>query len=471
VKTRVGLTAALLLSGAPAAAAPPANLKLAYETLGTLVAFDTVEPAGSTTAAEALAMRFRSAGFPAADVRVLAPPQHPEKANLVVRLAGSGQGAVIWTAHLDVVAAETRDWSVPPFTLTEKDGWLYGRGVGDMKGEAAAMTAALIRLKQEGHRPVRDIVAMFTADEEAAGHENGVRWLLSSHPELFTQALVINPDAGGGGFKDGVKLFYAVQTAEKLYATFTVAATGRGGHSSRPEPDNSIYRLGAALSRLAGLKFPVRLNATTTSFLKDSARREGGAKRQDMLSLAANPRAASAAERLSAYPEINALIRTTCVATILKGGEAENALPRHAEATIQCRLLPGDRVEDVEHALVGAVDDPKVRVSLAKAPLAAPETMPHPAVIGIIRRTVQGLWPGTPLVARMDAGGSDAVFTRAAGIPTYGAASIFYEADDSRHHAPDERISKAAFEDGVEFTYRLMRALGASERGAKQGQD
>jgi acetylornithine deacetylase/succinyl-diaminopimelate desuccinylase-like protein len=169
--------AALMLSGAPAAAAPPANLKLAYDTLGTLIAIDTVEPAGSATAADALAKRFRSAGFPAADVQVLAPPQHPEKANLVVRLAGRGKGAVIWTAHLDVVAAEARDWSVPPFALTEKNGWLYGRGVGDMKGEAAAMTAALIRLKQEGHRPDRDIVAMFTADEEAAGNQNGVRWL------------------------------------------------------------------------------------------------------------------------------------------------------------------------------------------------------------------------------------------------------------------------------------------------------
>jgi acetylornithine deacetylase/succinyl-diaminopimelate desuccinylase-like protein len=463
--------AALMLSGAPAAAAPPANLKLAYDTLGTLIAIDTVEPAGSATAADALAKRFRSAGFPAADVQVLAPPQHPEKANLVVRLAGRGKGAVIWTAHLDVVAAEARDWSVPPFALTEKNGWLYGRGVGDMKGEAAAMTAALIRLKQEGHRPDRDIVAMFSADEEAAGHQNGVRWLLSSHPELFRQALVINPDAGGGGFKDGVKLFYAVQTAEKLYATFNVAASGKGGHSSRPEPDNSIYRLGAALSRLAGLKFPVRLNATTRSFLKDGAARESGVKRQDMLALAADPTAASAAERLSAYPEINALLRTTCVATLLKGGEAENALPRHAEATIQCRLLPGERIEDVEHALAATVGDPGVRVAVAKAPLAAPETVPDPAVIGVIRRTVQGLWPGTPLVARMDAGGSDAVFTRAAGIPTYGAASIFYEADDSRHHAPDERISRAAFEDGVEFTYRLMRALGASERGKKQGQD
>jgi acetylornithine deacetylase/succinyl-diaminopimelate desuccinylase-like protein len=467
MKYRAIVTAALLLMAARAEAAPATNLRLAYSILGTLIAIDTVEPAGSAAAVEALRERFRAAGFPAQDVQVLAPPHHPEKSNLVVRLRGRSNGPVVWTAHLDVVAAEARDWSVPPFTLTEKNGWLYGRGVGDMKGEAAAMTAALIRLKQEDFRPERDILAMFTADEEAAGHANGVRWLLSAHPELFKDALVINPDSGGGGFKDGRKLFYAVQTAEKLYATFTVSATGKAGHSSQPEPDNSIYRLGAALARLSGLKFPVRLNATTRSFLKGSAARESGAKRQDMLALAADPNAAAAAERLSAYPELNALLRTTCVATLLKGGEAENALPRHAEATIQCRLLPGDQVADVERTLTAVVDDPEVRVTVAKTPLAASETIPDRATVGIIRRIVQDLWPATPLVARMDAGGSDSVFTRAAGIPTYGAASIFYEVGDSRHHAPDERISKAAFEDGVEFTYRMMKELSGRSRGRK----
>jgi acetylornithine deacetylase/succinyl-diaminopimelate desuccinylase-like protein len=456
------LAASVLAAPLPAMAAPAANLALAYDTLKTLVAIDTVEPKGSTAAVQALAGRFRAAGFAAEDVQVLVPPGHPEKANLVVRLHGRGQGRpVMWNAHLDVVAADPADWSVPPFALTEQDGWLYGRGVGDMKGEAAAMTAALIRLKQEGFRPDRDIVCAFTADEEAAGHVDGVRWLLNDHRDLFDAALVLNADAGGGGLQDGRRLFYAVQTAEKAYATFTVSATGKGGHSSRPEPDNAIYRLATALQRLSGHSFPIRLTATTRAFLKDGSVLEPQDVRADMLALAADSTDAAAARRLSTRPEINALLRTTCVATLLRAGEAENALPRHAEATIQCRLLPGDDIGQVQQALSAAVADPQVEVRLAKPPLMSPETVPDPKVMAAIGKTARAMWPDAPLVVRMDAGGSDAVFTRAAGLPTYGVSSIFADAGDNRHHAPDERIGKAAFEDGVEFTYRLMKSLSA----------
>jgi acetylornithine deacetylase/succinyl-diaminopimelate desuccinylase-like protein len=469
MKALAALLAASALAAPPCAcAAPAANLALAHEVLRTLVGIDTVEPKGSTAAAQALAERFRAAGFAAADVQLLAPAEHPEKANLVVRLRGRGQGKpVMWDAHLDVVAADPRDWSEPPFALTEKDGFLYGRGTGDMKGEAAAMTAALIRLKQEGFRPDRDIVCAFTADEEAAGHVDGVRWLLKSHPELFDVALVLNPDAGGGASQDGRRLFYAVQTAEKAYVTFTLQTTGRGGHSSRPEGDNAIYRLAGALERLSTHRFPVRLTATTRAFLRDSSALEPEGLRRDMMALAADPADAAAAERLSARPELNALLRTTCVATLLRAGEAENALPRHAEATIQCRLLPGDDVDEVQQALAAAVADPRAKLTLAKPPHPAPETTPDPKVMAVIGKTVKGLWPDTPLVVRMDAGGSDAVFTRAAGLQTYGVSSIFSEVDDNRHHAPDERISRAAFEDGVEFTYRLMKSLSAVQSFSK----
>lgn len=456
------LATAMLAAPLCAEAAPAQNLALAHDTLKALVAIGTVEPNGSTAAARMLAERFRAAGFPAEDVQVLGPSEHPEKANLLVRLRGrAGSKPVVWTAHLDVVAADPDGWSVPPFALTEKDGWLYGRGTGDMKGEAAAMTAALIRLKQEGFRPGRDIVCAFTADEEAAGHVDGVRWLLNEHRQLFDGALVLNPDAGGGGSQDGRRLFYAVQTAEKAYATFTVAASGKGGHSSRPEPDNAIYRLAGALERLSQVRFPVRLTATTRAFLKDSSALEPADVRADMLALAADPADAAAAERLSARPEFNALLRTTCVATLLRAGEAENALPRHAEATIQCRLLPGEDIARVQQALAAAVADPQVEVTPAKPPLISPETVPDPRVMAAIAKTAHGLWPDTPVVLRMDTGGSDAVFTRAAGLPTYGVSSIFAEVADNRHHAPDERISRAAFEDGVEFTYRLMKSLSA----------
>jgi acetylornithine deacetylase/succinyl-diaminopimelate desuccinylase-like protein len=463
LRTATRALAALALVPAALLAAPTASSRseaLALSTLRELIAVDSAEPAGSRACVDAIAARLRSAGFDAEDLRILAPAEHPEKANLVVRLPGRGMGRpLLWTAHLDVVAADPADWSVPPFALTEREGWYYGRGTGDMKGEVAALVAGLIRLKGERFMPRHDLVVAFTADEEAAGHVNGIRWLLATQPELLDAELAINPDAGTSAMRDGMPLLFGIETAEKTYATFTLAATGAGGHSSQPGPDNAIYQLSAALVRLAQHRFPVRITRAAREFLAVDADLEAADASADIRAVLATPPDAAAAERLIARPALAAQIRTTCVATVLSAGSAENALPQRAQATVNCRLLPGDDVDSVRHVLEEVVGDPKVTVVLAHPVNASPETVPAERVIAAIGGTVHSLWPRIPVFLSMQAGGSDAIFTRAAGMPTYGVTSIFADMEDNRHHARDERISMSAFRQGVEFTYRLMRAL------------
>lgn len=459
----VGLLGCLATAPLAAAGALDEDTSLARTMLAELVAIDTSEPNGSTKAAEALARRFLDAGFAGPDVQLLAPAEHPEKANLVVRIRGRGGArAVLWTSHLDVVGATPKDWSTPPFTLTERDGWYYGRGVSDMKGEAVAVASALIRLKRERFVPVADVVAIFTADEEAAGKVNGVRWLLQAHPKLIQAAVALNPDAGGAATRNGRPLYFGLQTAEKTYATFILEMKGKGGHSSRPGPENVIYDLASALLRVKAYRFPVSLTSTTRAFLRGSAELEQREVAADMKSLASDPNNSSAADRLSARTDLNAVIRTTCVATMLSAGEAENALAQQARATIQCRLIPGDKPEDIRRTLVGIIADPRVTVRLDRPVNPAPETTPDPITVKAVEEVVGSVWPNVPVVLRMDSGGSDAIFTRAAGLPTYGVSTIPTEIGDDRHHGVDERISKQGFREGLDFAYRLTKRLASA---------
>jgi acetylornithine deacetylase/succinyl-diaminopimelate desuccinylase-like protein len=444
-------------------AAPVAPLKyrtMAVDTLRELVEIDSVEPHGSRECVNAIANRLRTAGFTDRELTILAPEEHPEKANLVVRLRGKGVGKpLLWTGHLDVVEADPNDWSMPPFKLSESDGWYYGRGTADMKGEVAALVVSLIRLKAANFVPRHDIIVALTADEEAAGHVNGIKWLLATHRPLIEAGLAFNPDGGSGGLRHGEHLFFSVETAEKTYATYTLTVTNKGGHSSQPEAENAIYRLSAGLLRLSGYRFPFRLTATTQRFLSVDAGLEPEPVRSDIRSVLATPPDAAAVERLSAHPNLNARIRTTCVATQLNAGAAENALPQRAQATVQCRLLPGDRPGAVRQSLQEVIADPQVDIALTRPVIDSPETVPDPHVIESITRIVDSFWPHLPVLVTMEAGGSDAIFTRAAGIPTYGVGSIFGDIDNNRHHGRDERIAKTSFDEGVEFTYRLMKQV------------
>jgi acetylornithine deacetylase/succinyl-diaminopimelate desuccinylase-like protein len=459
------LIATSLLAGTAAyGAAPPAagsgTQPLARDLLQQLIEINSTHAHGSTVAAEALAQRFLAAGFAPADVVLLAPPDHPSKGNLVVRLHGTGKGTpILYIGHLDVVEAKREDWTFDPFKLTEQDGWLYGRGTIDMKGQDAALATDLIRLKREGFRPARDLIAAFTADEESGGDANGVDWLLKQHRELVNASIVINPDGGEAGMKSGRKLYVGVQTSEKVFLTFGLEATDKGGHSSRPAAGNPIYRMATALTRLAGFRFPVHLTDTTKLYFAGRAGLETGQRAADMRVVGNGSADAAAFDRLSADVETSIMLRTTCTATMMDGGHAENALPQRARATIQCRVIPGETPAAVESALRTAIGDPHVAISTITAARPSPESAPSPAVLGAVGRVVHEMWPGVIVLPEMSPGASDSTYTRAVGMPSYGIDGMFDDLDDARAHGRDERIGVAAFNEDVEFTYRLMKLL------------
>jgi acetylornithine deacetylase/succinyl-diaminopimelate desuccinylase-like protein len=447
----------------PAAADRPAPASLARDLLKELVDINSTHAHGSAAAASALAQRFRAAGFGSGDVALLAPADHPAKGNQVVRLRGRAQGRpILYICHLDVVEAKREDWTFDPFHLTEQDGWLYGRGVIDMKGQDAAVAAALIRLKQQGFVPARDLIVAFTADEEAGGGANGVAWLLKEHRDLVDADLVINPDGGEAGMKNGRKLYVAVQTSEKVFVTFGLLATDKGGHSSRPTADNPIYRLSAALARLAQYRFPVHLTETTRAYFSRRAELEHGQLQADMRAVGGGTADAAAIDRLSASVETNIMLRTTCTTTMIEGGHAENALPQRARATVQCRVIPGESAESVEAALRAALASPDIAISTVTAAIASPESALSAPLVALVERTAHELWPGVIVLPEMSPGASDSIYTRIAGLPSYGIDGLFDDLDDGRAHGRDERIGVVAFDEEAEFTYRLMKALAAT---------
>ncbi len=433
---------------------------LGREVLAKLIAAKPIHAAGSTGAARIVADTLLANGFSKDEVQVLIPADAPTKGNTVVRLRGNGKDKpILYIGHLDVVDAKADDWTFDPFTLTEKDGWLYGRGTIDMLGQDAAMVAAIVRLKQEGYVPSRDIIVAFTADEEAGDTRNGVDFLLKEHRALVDASLVINPDAGEAAIKAGKKLYVSLQTSEKIFVTYTVEATDKGGHSSRPTKDNPIYRLAKALDRLAAYQLPIHLTPTTQLYFASRAPLEQGQVKADMLAVSgakANPQALA---RLSKEVETNIMLRSTCTTTMIEGGHAENALPQRARATVQCRLVPGETEAGTEAALRSALKDPSLKISVATKAKPSPESPPTEAILSALRGVVGQMWPGVAVVPNMAAGASDAVYTRGAGLPTYGIDAMFDDLDDGRAHGRDERISVKVFDEEIEFTYRLMKAL------------
>ncbi len=454
-----------LAGGSPGAADEDAR-SLARQVFQQLIEVDTTDAKGDTTAAaEAMAARLRDAGFPAADVQVLAPEER--HGNLVARLRGSGaRKPILLLAHLDVVDARREDWSVDPFKFLEKDGYYYGRGTTDIKDGAAILVANLIRLQREGFRPDRDLILALTAGEEG-GEWNGVRFLLEHHRPLVDAAYCVNTDGGDFQIKDGRRRLAAMQASEKLSVHFQLQVTDPGGHSSLPRSDNPIYRLAAALSRLAAFEFPVELNEVTRAFFTRMAAIEGGALGADMKAAAAIPPDPGAARRLSASPYYNALLRTTCVATRLDGGHANNALPQTARATVNCRLLPGRAPEEARRALVGIVADPRIRVSRlggrasADDDRVAPPSTIEPELLAALERVAPATWPSVPVVPTMETGGTDGYELRPAGIPTFGISGVFIDIDDVRAHGKDERVGVESFHEGVEFYYRLIKAISS----------
>jgi acetylornithine deacetylase/succinyl-diaminopimelate desuccinylase-like protein len=443
---------------------PAADQDLAREMYKSLVEINTTHAYGSSVAAKAIESWVLKAGFASSDVTFVAPPDHPTKGNLVVRYRGKKPGkAVLFMGHLDVVEAKPEDWSVDPFKLTEKDGWFFGRGTIDMKDGDAALAESLVRLRREHYVPEHDLIFAFTADEEAGGDANGPAFLLKEHRDLIDAGLAINLDGGGGDLKDGRREFFEVGTSEKTYLTFTLETTSPGGHGSLPGPDNAIYHLAHGLLRIEAYKFPVMLTTTTRTALTSLAKLEPGSSSPDMLAVAQSPPDPAAAERLSENVRFNALLRTTCVATLISGGHAENALPQRAKATVQCRMMPGDSAAAVEQHLIETLADPAIHVTLDAPPIVSPESLPTPEIMAKIASVAHSMWPGVPLVPTMATGFSDDRQTRNAGIPSYDVSGIWIDTDENRAHGRDERLGVQSFDESVEFTYRLIKAMGRAK--------
>ena len=444
-----------LLAGFLLAALAPAD-QLARDIFQQLIDINTDSTHGTTAAAEAAAARLRSAGF---EVQLVGP--NPRKQNLVTRLRGTGaRRPVLFIGHLDVVDARREDWSFDPFHFREEGGWFYGRGTSDMKGDDALLIANFIRLKQENYKPDRDLILALTADEEG-GSDNGIEWLVGHRRDLVDAEFAINCDAGGGATKQGRRLHESVQVAEKTYLSFRLEVRNKGGHSSLPVKDNAIYDLAEGLARLAKFDFPVTLMDVTRAYFERMAALETPENAAAMKRLiSTTPPDPQAAARLAASPYYNALMRTTCVATRLEAGHADNALPQVARAVVNCRILPAQTIPEVQQTLVRVLGDQRIQVSkIEQRDAVSPASPLNPAVMKKVEAITQSMWPGVPVIPVMSTGATDGKYLRMGGIPAYGASGIFADVDDVRAHGRDERIGVKEFYEAREFLYRLIRAL------------
>ena len=437
--------------------------QLTREIYKQLIEINSADKTGQvTSAAVAMAQRFRDAGIPDRDIFV--GGARPDKHNVVARLhgrAGSTEKPLLLLAHIDVVEALKADWSdnLDPFVFTERDGYYYGRGTADDKAMAAIFAANLIRLKQERYVPDRDIIVALTADEEG-GTANGVDWLLKNHRELIDAGVVLN-EGGGGTTRDGKPLFNSVQATEKVFANMTFRATNRGGHSSVPRPDNAITSLAKALAKIGPDAFPIQLNEVTRGFFSKTALVETPEMGRAMKALVANLKDAAAAAIVTADPRYNSMLRTTCVATLLKGGHAENALPQLAEANVNCRMFPGDTSKSTRDALAALVNDSAVEV--IDAGTVRPPEPPSPLiprVINAISVVSSDMFGDIPMIPVMSTGATDSRYFRQLNIPAYGVSGLFSDPTvDARAHGRDERMRVQSFYEGQEFLYRLTKAL------------
>jgi len=432
-----------------------------------LIEINTTDSSGGTTAAaEAMKQRFLDAGFPPEDLAIAGA--NAQKGNLVVRLhagPGASRKPVLIICHLDVVEARREDWTTDPFQFVEKEDYFYGRGTQDMKSNDAILVATLIRFRQEGFRPNRDIILALTAGEES-GIDNGVDWLLKNRRDLVDAEFVLNPDSGGVTTEQGKVAHVDVEASEKTYADFELTARNPGGHSSRPVPDNAIYHIANALVKLERTPFPFELNNVTRAYFEQITKLEKGQRREDILAILHSTPDPAAIARLSEDPRFNATMRTTCVATRLEAGHANNALPQTAHAIVNCRILPGHSPEEIKNELARLFADRQIEMRRAdpvpgKKPMGAATLRPD--VFQTLERVADEMWPGAPVIPVMETGASDSVYTMGAGLPSYGISGLEIDRDDVRAHGKDERIRIASFDRAVDFYYRFLKALCAAQ--------
>ncbi len=453
----------LALSIGPAHAAPAGDsTEPAFRALyKELVETNTTLSAGSCTlAAERMAARLTAAGYPAADIRLFSVPDHPREGGLVAVLHGRDPSAkaILLLAHIDVVEARRADWTRDPFTLIEENGYFYGRGTSDDKAMAASFTDAMIRFRQEGFHPRRDIKLALTCGEETTGAFNGADWLATQHKDWIDADFALNEGAGGLLDAHDRPVYLGIQAGEKVYQDFRLETTNPGGHSSRPTPDNAIYHLAAALTRLAAFDFPAQLSETTRAYFSRTGTLIGGESGAAMIALARDPTDKAAEAVVSRDPSWHSMLRTTCVATLLDGGHAANALPQRAGANVNCRIFPGVSVETVRSTLAAVIADPKVTVT-PSGELSPTPPPPHLSakVLGPAEKVAHDMWPGVPVIPTMSTGATDGRYLNANGIPTYGLSGMFAEPSRSGVHGLNERIAVKSLLDGRTYLYRVVK--------------
>ena len=439
---------------------PDADQRLAHDIYKEMVEIKSGFTTGATTpVVEAVAQRLRAAGFPDSDIFIGGAV--PTKANLVVRFHGSGKlKPILLLAHTDVVEAKREDWSMDPFVFTEKDGYFYGRGTADDKAQAAVWISNLIRYKREGFKPDRDIIVALTADEEGGGPYNGVAWLIENHRELIDAEFCLN-EGGRGQMVDGQRVSNDIQPAEKWYLDLRLEVRNKGGHSSLPVPDNAIYHLSNALVRLSQFGFPLKTNEATRAYFAGMAKIDTTQARADLAKVEADD--LPAMKRIAeASPAWNSMLRTTCVATMLEGGHAPNALPQLAAANVNCRVEPDDSLQYVMDTLKKVIADDQVVVSITNQEEDSPSSPLRPDLVRTMSRITDTMWPGVIVLPTMSTGATDGRALRAAGIPTYGVQGFFNERDDNRAHGRDERMMVRSFYEGQTFLYELVKALAVT---------
>ena len=432
-----------------------------------LVETNTTLSAGSCTlAAQRMAAHLTAAGYPDADLTLFSAPGHPQEGGLVAVLPGTDPGArpILLLAHIDVVEARRADWQREPFKLVEENGFFYARGASDDKAMAAIFTDAMARLKGEP-KLKRTVKLALTCGEETAGAFNGAQWLSQNRRQLIDAQFALNEGGGGRLDPQGKPLELSMQVAEKTAQDYVIETRNPGGHSSMPRPDNAIYELANALTRVQAYTFPIHMNPTTTAFFKatGSLPSEPQSMAQAMGAIAANPNDRLANMVLSRDPLFNSTLRTTCVATLLEGGHAQNALPQRAAADINCRIVPGESIEDTRQALIRIIGDPGVSVTAktARGPIGKPAPL-DPVVFEPATRLAAEMYPGLPIIPSMSTGASDSIYLSAVGIPSYGAPGILYEADGGGIHGLNEHIRVSSLYKGRDYLYRLVKLYGSS---------
>jgi acetylornithine deacetylase/succinyl-diaminopimelate desuccinylase-like protein len=460
----VAATLAGILTSAPCLAETPDRRAAARDIYARVIGFRTAAGRGETHALVAyLTDVLTRGGVPATDIATL--DLGKERA-MVVRVPGRERGrSILFSAHMDVVDARPEEWQRNPFELIEEDGDFYGRGTVDNKAGVVALVSTILRLRAEGLRPSRDIVFGFVGDEES---EMETTRLIAAHPWVRDAEYAINTDAGGGLLDDatGKPLIYLVQGAEKTYATFELTVTNPGGHSSWPRADNAIYQLAQALLKVQQYRFPVMATELTRAYLGAVGQAQEGELGAALRRFAADPSDVAAADALAQAPEFVGTTRTTCVATGLDAGHAENALPQTARATVNCRIFPGVPVETVRQALITAIGDATVQVTGRGKPQESPTSQMRPDVMAAITRAVHREYPGLPIVPYLESGGTDGLVYRRAGIPTFASSGLFARPSEMFAHGLNERIPVKSFYEGLDHIYRLAVDLGGVRAGS-----